>query len=323
METYSSSGAVESVIQPPAPLSFRKQELLCEQLFNDSGPYWHLCTPGMLTELLFRTEEDYRFIMNQQAIQAERHDVRFLAFEVMSNHLHDVLEGVQQACLEFFAQLKRKLRRYFSGQGRYVNLDGFEPTLIPIDNLQMLRTEICYSHRNGFLVHPAFTPFSYPWGSGTLYFSPVPRDDLFPRYADLPDVEKRLVCGGRSVDLPVRFRTDRGLILPQTYVDYRKGMAMFRDAQHYFSMLSKNNEAYSETAKRLGDSIFLTDEEMFAALRNLCIKQFDEKKPTLLPNASKIELARQMRRDYNASEGQIQRMLRLDINLVRELFGKS
>lgn len=316
-------GVVGSVTRPPTPLSFRKQELLCEQLFNDSGPYWHLCTPGQLTELLFRTEEDYHFIMNQQAILGCQYDIRFLAFEVMSNHLHDIIIGVEQACLDYFAQLKRKLVRYFSGQGRYVNLDGFEPNLIPIDSLQMLRTEICYNHRNGFLVHPEFTPFSYPWGSGSLYYSPVPRDNLFPRYADLTDIEKRKVCRGRSADLPTRFRVDRGLILPQTYVDYQKGMALFRDAQHYFSYISKNLEAYSEPAKRLGDSIFLTDDEMFAALRNLSEKQFDEKKPTLLPHASKIELARRMRRDYHASDGQIQRMLRLDINVVRELFGKA
>ena len=100
-------------------------------------------------------------------------------------------------------------------------------------------------------------------------------------------------------------------------------MSLFRDAQHYFSILSKNYEAYSEIAKRLGDSIFLTDDEMFAALRIISKKQFDESRPSMLPNASKLELARIMRKDYNASEGQIQRMLRLDPGVVRELFGKN
>lgn len=36
---------------------------------------------------------------------------------------------------------------------------------------------------------------------------------------------------------------------------------MFRDAHQYFNLLSKNYEAYSEEARRLGDIVVLTDEE--------------------------------------------------------------
>lgn len=261
--------------------------------------------------------------MNQLAILAPTHYVRILAFEVMSNHIHFILCGNREDCLAFFAALKRKLKRYFSGKGRYVRLTDFDANVIPIDNLNSLRKEIAYVHRNGFLVYPGVTPFSYPWGSGILYFNQIPRPELFPKYSTLSEMQKRAVCRGRAAELPVQYRVDGDLILPQTYCDYELGMSLFRDAQHYFSILSKNYEAYSEIAKRLGDSIFLTDDEMFAALRIISKKQFDESRPSMLPNASKLELARIMRKDYNASEGQIQRMLRLDPGVVRELFGKN
>ncbi len=61
---------------------------------------------------------------------------------------------------------------------------------------------------------------------------------------------------------------------------------------------------------------------MFAVLLNICRKQFNNSKPTLLPQRDKLEVARQLRREYNASDGQIQRMLRLDRNVVEELFGR-
>jgi len=71
----------------------------------------------------------------------------------------------------------------------------------------------------------------------------------------------------------------------------------------------------------LGDTIFLTDDEMLAAISLLAKKKYGDGRIKFLPNNSKIELAKTMRSDYNASEGQIQRMLRLDRGVVSELFG--
>ena len=112
------------------------------------------------------------------------------------------------------------------------------------------------------------------------------------------------------------------MILPQSFCDVRRGESFFRDAHHYFYAVSKNYEAYSEIARRLGDEVFLNDDEMFATLTLLCRKNYNESRATMLPIRDKLELARQMRRDYNASEGQIQRMLRLDRSTVAELFGR-
>ncbi len=112
-----------------------------------------------------------------------------------------------------------------------------------------------------------------------------------------------------------------GWILPQSFCVTKYGERLFRDAHQYFSIVSKNYEAYSEIAKRLGDDVFLTDDEMFAAISLLAKKKYGDGRVTLLPNNSKIELAKTMRSDYNASESQIQRMLRLDRRIVSELFG--
>ena len=72
----------------------------------------------------------------------------------------------------------------------------------------------------------------------------------------------------------------------------------------------------------MGDTVFLTDDEMFAILSLLAKKKYGDGRVTLLPNNSKIELAKALKSDYNASQGQIQRMLRLDRGIVSELFGR-
>lgn len=136
---------------------------------------------------------------------------------------------------------------------------------IPITSLQMLRNEIVYVHRNGYVVNSAFTPFSYPW---------------------------RIVEGER----------------------------MFRDAHQYFNLLSKNYEAYSEEARRLGDIVVLTDEEMYPAVRMECRRRFGARKYSELDLKDKVSLAKVMHEDYSASNSQIQRILNIDIHTVNSLF---
>ena len=294
----------------------------CDLAFASGGPYWHLCTPGQLTESLFENEADFRMGMNSIAVCTQSSGVEILAFQIMGNHLHFIISSLEQICRSFFEQLKKRLKLFFSRHDRYVKLDGFCPNLIPIDNLQSLRTEIVYVHRNGFLVNPAYTPFSYPWGSGNLYFMPPFPKQACKKWEDLPYREKAAICRSRVCDLPDNYLIDNGVILPHNYCNAGKGMSMFRDAHQYFSMVSKNYEAYSEVARRLGDSVFLTDDEMFAALRLISKNQFGDIKPTMLAPNQKINLARQMKSKYNASDGQIQRMLRLDRAVVAELFGR-
>ena len=166
------------------------------------------------------------------------------------------------------------------------------------------------------------TPFSYPWGSSNLYFNPMAGQIPGTDYQSLTYREKRAVCGGRIIELPARCEVTGTYLMPRSFCSYKLGEAMFRDAHQYFSAISKNVESYSEVAKRLGDSVFLTDDEMFSTLQHICQKDYNDSRPTMISNEAKIEVAKKMRREYNASAGQIQRMLRLSPSIIAELFGK-
>lgn len=302
-------------------LSPSQQERSCELTFSNGGPFWHICTDGQSMEIICETEEDYKFAVTVIAIAAALTGVKILTFQVMSNHIHVIVEGLESMCKDFFSEIKRRLRRYRNSNGRFASFEKFEASFIPIDNLRSMRYEIAYSNRNGYLANPYCTPFSYPWGAGYLYFNPHAFVTAAAPLGDLTRDEKLKLCRSRIPDLPAGYMVKDGLILPQSFCAIKYGESLFRDAHQYFSIVSKNYEAYSEIAKRLGDDVFLTDDEMFAALSMLSKKKYGDGRVTLLPNASKIELAKTMRSDYNASEGQIQRLLRLDRGTVSELFG--
>ena len=97
---------------------------------------------------------------------------------------------------------------------------------------------------------------------------------------------------------------------------------MFRDAHHYFYMVSKNFEAYSEIAQRLHEKVIYSDEEMYSAVSHIAYKQYRIKQPSLLSAKDKIEVAKRMHYEFNASNRQIKNILKLDDSIIEELFPK-
>ena len=300
-------------------VAFARREDECEFLFRSCGPFWHLCTPGTAQEILFSQPEDYRVGITSPAIALDEKVAEY-AIAVMSNHLHDVLAGLRDDCLAFFWRRRKRIENYFRyALGRHVDLRGFEPELIPIESLAALRKEIVYVNRNGYVSHPAYTPFSYPWSSGMYYFNPAAKQLARP-YGTLPYESRRRLTRSRIQELPDDYEVKDGMIHIPSFVRIDEGEAFFRDAHQYFSMLSRNAEAYSEVAKRLGDKVFLTDDELFSAVCSLAVREYGQLRPTALAPNDKIVVAVKMKQQYNASNGQIRRMLGLDDRIVKELF---
>ena len=105
-----------------------------------------------------------------------------------------------------------------------------------------------------------------------------------------------------------------------SFCDINLGESMFRDARSYFNSLTRNAEAFSQIASRLKDSIFLTDEELYSVICSYINKEYSVKTPAQLSGQQKIDTARHMHFNYNASNQQLRRMLRLDMSILEELF---
>ncbi|HPJ55981.1 MAG TPA: hypothetical protein PK401_07785, partial [Bacteroidales bacterium] len=225
-------------------------------------------------------------------------------------------------CEDLFEMYHARLQRYLVITGREADLSAFKASLLNIPDMQALRNEIVYVNRNGYLVKSSYTPYSYLWGAGYLYFNPI--YELIPSTAfnSLTLRDKRNICRSRDVAMSERIRVFNNIILPSSFCYIKEGEHFFRDAHHYFNLLSKNFEAYGEIAKKLKDSVFLSDEEMYSAVQSMCLKGYNLSKPVLLPSAAKIDIAKKMHYDYNASNKQIRRILKIDASIIESLFPK-
>ena len=302
-------------------LTFAEKERECERLFEKSGPFWHLYTDGRVMEDFLCTEEDFKTAMTALAVAAVLFKkVRIITFELMSNHIHMILNGEAEDCLELFERFKARLRRILKTNGRIINWDAFKADILPIETLNALRNEIIYANRNAFVANPQFTPFNYPWGGGCAFFQPY--------FNRLPAISLRELGFNKAREL-THFREIRliedlkffgDIVFIPSFCRTDIGESMFRDARSYFNSLTRNAEAFSQIAQRLKDSVFLTDEEMYAAATMYAENTYGNRQLSLLNPEQKIQLSKELHFKYNASNQQIRRLLKLDISILNELF---
>ena len=302
-------------------LTFAEKERECERIFEKSGPFWHLYTDGRGMEDFLCTEEDFKTAMTALAVAAVLFKkVRIITFELMSNHIHMILNGEAEDCLELFERFKARLRRILKTNGRIINWDAFKADILPIETLNALRNEIIYVNRNAFVANPQFTPFSYPWGGGCAFF--LPCFNLLP-VRSLKEVgfnKARELTHFREIRLIEDLKFLGDVVYIPSFCRTDIGESMFRDARSYFNSLTRNAEAFSQVAQRLKDSVFLTDEEMYAAATMYAENTYGNRQLSLLNPEQKIQLSKELHFKYNASNQQIRRLLKLDIGILNELF---
>ncbi len=306
-------------------LSFREKENQCQSVFNSclatGAGFYHLCTPGEGQQIIFETDLDFETGMLAAAICLhDSPNVRILTFEWMSNHVHLILLGINEEIRAFFLLLKTRLKRMLKQRGRIVDLSGFTPKLIAVDSLESLRNQIVYVNRNNYLVDPRYTPFSYPYGANGCYFSGSPVAFGERRYDELSFREKRELLHSHNLDYPGEYRVRGHYFSPASFCDIALGESLFRDARHYFHKISRDVESYREVAAVVGDSIYYTDDELVSLVYGICMKEYGNAKPTLLPIAEKQKLARKLHFDYNASNEQIGRILKIHISVLESMF---
>lgn len=210
--------------------TFSDKEQSCQSAFGKHRHWWHLYTLGKQTPLVFRTPQDFMFGINLLARCCDEcQGITIVAFEIMSNHIHLVIAGEEEAVRNFFSHYHKRMARYFSSQGYGSIPDGFSLCLKAVPDLQSLRNVIAYVHRNGYVADPAVTPMSYPWGTGQFYFQ-LPRETK--PASDLTYRQTREMFRTGEYKIPDSFRILDGHICPASFCAIGLGMAMFRDAHH-------------------------------------------------------------------------------------------
>lgn len=254
--------------------TYREKEQRCLQTFLSEQVYWHVYTPGKETGLIFHNESDYSFAMNILAQSSLKYPkVKIVTFAIMDNHIHLIMIGDRQDILEFFKRFRKKLARGLKDYSEIELPNSFVPIMKEISDLNAMRNEIIYVNRNGYVANECYTPFNYPWSACGYYFNQLQN---YKTFSEISDLNKRKMFRGRIPVPPIEWMITQGYVAPSSYCEIQFGMAMFRDAHHYFSALFKNVETYSGIAVEINDGEYLSDEEAFGKLQKIMKDKYNQ-----------------------------------------------
>lgn len=304
-------------------LNFSEKERFCENEFMLNGPYWHVYTDGTKMQNIFCSDDDFNLGMWMLAsVTCIVTGCRLITFELMSNHLHLIMSGHKERCLKFFEVLAVRLKRVITRKGNLLNWNRFCADIHPIETLQALRNEIIYVNRNAYVANDAYTPDSYPWGGGCAFFNAWLKDlEPVPLSRMKINVQRELLHT-RDIERFAGLKLSGMRAYIPSFCEIGLGESMFRDPRSYFNALTRNAEAFSQIAARLKDSVFLTDDELFYVVNSYISKEYDIGKVSLLNPEQRIETARYLHFNYNATNQQIRRILKLELSVIEELFPK-
>ena len=303
----------------------RQIEWMQEQLFEESGPFYQLSTKPLENDLIFTEDEERKFAINQMAILVRESPVEILAFALMSNHFHFIIRGNLVDGLSFFRQLKKKLSNYLSRRGKSGILDKVEvdPDTPAIKTLTQLRNEIAYVIRNPYAARTDVNPLAWPWCTGYLYFNPLLNKLNSRKPEELTYRERRMITRTDEAVLASEFRIREGMIVPESFVNYRLVEQLFPNARKFTWWVFKHVEGQVEVAARLGEKPNLNDDELYKIAQQTCRSRFRCDSVNELPFPQRKELALELKNKWSASNKQIARIARLEQRTVNELFPLS
>lgn len=296
------------------------KETPAERQFRERSPFFHLHTHPLEETIIFTNDEDRTVALNFIAITLGEVPCTLLALAIMSNHFHFILSGAEKQVDRFWDLFQMRLDTYFTRHGRPGLIRRISAKLTPIADLTQLRNEIAYVVRNRFVVRTDIHVFADPWSSGYLYFNPLLQKEGYSA-STLKGRSLREFTRSRiltNVNPAIHVKDGRAQMW--SFVDYQLVESLYDNARQFIYSVLKNVEAQVETARRMGEKPFLSDDELYAAVFRYCREAFQQSKVYELDTSQRKQLAVWIKQEYSASNKQLARLAGLPLREINALF---
>ena len=259
--------------------------------------------------------------MNYVAIQAACcTEVDVLAFILMSNHVHFILNGTEEDVRHYINQFKCRYSRYY---GRKYGIKEFlRRNKIDLKHVDYrddsLERSIAYVQMNCVAAKLCLHPSLYKWGSGNCFFSPV--RPLGKRLSDYSKRALERLLHSNYVSLPSDWIVcNEGYIYPQSYIDIRTVETAFRTARSMNYYLNSSSKA-KKRIEAADDSLpAFSDQTILHVLPELYNKLFHKSSFDSLLEDEQIEMTRQIRFRFSSDTKQIARVCGISYSRAEHL----
>lgn len=272
--------------------------------------FYLLTTEHLESCLWFRDEDDFKVAMNYVAIQAACcPDVDVLAFILMSNHVHFVLNGSQVDVEWFISQFKRRYSQYYRsrhGVQSFLRRNKVDIRLVDYKD-DSLRRAIAYVQMNCVAANICSHPSQYQWGSGNSFFAQSKLSGI--RIGDLSERARERILRSNCDCLPQDWiLSDNGYIYPQSYVDIKTVETVYRTPRRMNYFLASSSKARMRIEAAEDKLPSFRDQTILSVLPELCKSMFNKNSFEDLSETEQNEFVRQVRFRFSADANQIARV---------------
>jgi len=282
--------------------------------------YYLVTTEHLKVGLWFRDESDFRAGMNFVAIQAYESKVTVLAFILMSNHLHFVVEGRWADVKAFIDGIKSRYSKYLNH--KYGTAEFLRRNKVTIEEVSTLNEglekAIAYTQMNSVAANICSHPSQYPWGTGPVFFNATKRPGK-----PLGSLSKRarirlLHCC--KADFPADWLvSEEGYILPESYVAVEFVEGCYRRASRMNYFLVNSSKAKRKIENGDDHHPAFRDQVILAALPDLYRSLFGKQNFEELTTEEKTESLRQVQRRFCSNVHQIARVTGLTYEVAARM----
>ena len=265
--------------------------------------FWLITTEHLENCLWFRDEEDFKIAMNIVAILAASSNLRILAFVLMSNHVHFVVNCSRQEAENFISAFKKRYSQYF--QHKYGSRELLRGNSVDIQELrpgdESIERAIAYVQMNPVAANICLNPASYPWGTGNAFFSAYPEDGIPAE--NLSGRALARILRSR-ISLPPQYSIKpQGYVSPSSYVNTRLVESFFKSPKRLNYFLQTSSKA-----RRLNDVPSFNDQIVLAGMGSLLASLFKKSDLLELEDQQRAELLRQLRYRFSSDPNQLARI---------------
>ena len=280
--------------------------------------FYFVTTDHLEINLWFRDEQDFKACMNSVAIVSFLCGVNILAFILMSNHVHFVLECTYDEAVRFITALKKRHAQYLSG--RYGVRKPFRRNGVDIREVspqdESLERSIAYVQMNSVAANICANPFDYQWGTGNTFFRNTAQTGQRLDGMSMRAVE-RCVSGRTKLPGDYLMRPD-GYIDPCSYVKVSFVEAVFRTPKRYLMFLNGSSKAKKTLSSERSIPVF-RDHVLIPAVKEIVYSLYRAQSIKELDYEKQAEVIRQIRRRFSADIHQISRVTGIGMDQVTHL----
>jgi len=287
---------------------------------------WHFSTDGNSVDLIFYDEIDFIEGMNRIYIVLQAYDVVILAFVLMDNHVHFILYGTFEECNRFMHEYVRRLSWHISRRhGDRAKMAPVNISHQAVEDINYLKTVICYVIKNPPVAGIGYNAFDYPWSSGALYFR---KKGLWtsPSWVGDDTVSSRVLTGREKRKVTKTVEADGTpvsmvgpLIFPGEYVAYETVERLYRTNKGFHYFFCRSREETVDARGGMISHLSLPIQEMRQHKNEVCRELFGVDSIKSLTTSERLKLAKALKARYNSSTKQIARLCGLVYEEVKDI----